>query len=1083
MHTHAHSHTHHPNRPHIQSSFSHTFHRAGEVFKGLKNHSTLYVLHHSTPLSSLDPMEVIDILKMRPRIPSRSSILSPPPQFSRGTTPLKQLSSEPEMSPAPSPVGAGPGHRLYSSLEQTALKPEQERDITIFRSFCALKLILDAIWISVQLRNGMTPSTSDSSASVSVEKEVVTSGETSIPSNEGNEEVGGANGEGEGGKEGEEKTTTSNRSKRLQKPPTKAARKLELGSEDLHSALDNGNFVAAVGDEETDIQGVLNKHYRREVTERLQEARMYLANIFPLNYRLEVLEDVFSLLLLTSDDIRQKSIATAAAKIPFTNSTSGTYTKNSMSSFVSLIKGKNEFLMDAKLASELLDVLQDCIRELRAAKYVQTQQSDASLGEPGVLPPNRCSISGALLKSRTTKLEQYVNEARWRLQMVSSKQGIASTPLAFGGRTKEGGGADGKCAYGVLTSSDEGSASGVSDESEESDHFKGKAKKRKRTGLAHTESKDDGSSSLSSFSSAKADSALRSNSATSHTSSGARPLSVGGGKASPPSPSGLSSTQPAPRPVSFAGLHSSASSHSHSARSSPKSKKPASKQNSMSSSVSVKIPLESTILSAGLPAQKKPLPFDEDSGDAADVEERSPRSSKRRKRLKSRDFHMSRKRHSHLLPKHSSSKFSRDGSGSIVCLMLSSPSSLLRMCLKHSNYMRASEVLKTLHMEGKFGEALVRFSEQYEAVSKQLAQHSHSNTPIIRRSPASASSQSSHVSHSSTPSTSATNLLAAGPEHSLGGGRGGSSPNMNLQVAILNARSSFDPLQCVYQLLAPSSICQVLFSGDAHLEALAQKSELLRRLTNHVPSLVMLDLVCSNRISGHIAVKLLEAALDRLQSDLSKCQDECGPFVVLKLMSDISPHFPQSAAGFVHTQTLIPLPHTSPHSLLATCTHVLTPPAVSQMKVFLDTYREAREKLEVEMSISGTEFLATSSKNQDIFSQLSQLVSDDGSSSPSSPLRHQTPPNGNIFNELVRALHSIPPEHMLHPLPPPQAQESPLFQSVADHTYQQSRGMVLMESGASGVSYLWRFSRYISKLVELLIKCLDMKATSEEFCL
>ena len=122
------------------------------MFKGLETHSVLYILHHYTPLAALDPLEVVEILKHRPRVPALSVSITPPPQFSRGPTPLKAYED------ASSPISATPGRRQLGG-GGGKLKPEQERDISVFRSFWALKLVLDAVWAAVQISSGLVPDT------------------------------------------------------------------------------------------------------------------------------------------------------------------------------------------------------------------------------------------------------------------------------------------------------------------------------------------------------------------------------------------------------------------------------------------------------------------------------------------------------------------------------------------------------------------------------------------------------------------------------------------------------------------------------------------------------------------------------------------------------------------------------------------------------------------------------------------------------------------------------------------------------------------------------------------------------------
>jgi hypothetical protein len=694
------------------------------------------------------------------------------------------------------------------------------------------------------------------------------------------------------------------------------------------------------------------------------------------------------------------------------------------------------------------------------------------MGEQSTLSADmvKCSIPEAMLKSRTTKLEQYVNEARWRLQMVSPKLGVVQ---------------DGNASVSSTSSEDDDDLGLTESDEGEGTFVKGKKRRSRRSvpRAATTVVKADESersASASSCSSSRVDS-TQGVDPTLHPVSGSRPPSMG--RKVSPIPTGpramspLSSTQLAPRPVNFAagshsfsaahtGLHSASHlSRSHSTRSSPKARSIFSKQNSASSLTSEPSNSGHNAPDNVAPQQQK-AQLEGDSGGDADVEERSPVAHpKRRKRLRSHDQHMTHRRsHTHHHSLTGDSGRPRASRNSIICWMLVSADSLLRMCLKQSNYMRASEVLKTLHMEGQFGEALIRFSEQYEAVSRELVQQSRSNTPLVRRSSASASSSvthSAHLSHSSTPPQPPSTGTPLG-DHSHQ-----PPSNMNLQVAILNAKSSFDPLQCVYQLLAPSSVYQVLFSGDKRLEALADESEPLKRMMSHVPSLVMLDLVCTNDMSGHIATKLLEVASDRLQSDQSAALDVDGPFVLLRFMASMSTHFPQSAGSFVQAQ-ILPPPHASPYSLLTRSCHALTPSAVSQVRVSQETYRQARERLELEMDISREELeKVITAGSSDIFSQLIALSKGTPSHSPSSPLRHQTPGTASIFDELIRALHSVPSNLANRP-----SQENG---GTLSPTHYHSMAL----NGSGEVSYLWKFSQYMSRLVELIVKCLNEKVSSE----
>lgn len=352
------------------------------MFKGLESHSTLFVLHHYTPLASLNPVEVIDILKMRPRVPLVSTVagMTPPPQFSRGATPMR-LPGDPE-----SPILLSPNdtQKSFPVLSLKSLQPEQERDISIYRSFCALRLVLDAVWTSVEITNGTIDK---------IESSLQTTPSLSIEPKEN----------------------------------SKAARKLNFGS----SSLDNGP-----PEKELSIKLNGSERYSSGVVDKLQEAKLYISQIEPLNYRLELLEDIFSLLFLTSSDIKPMSVNDAKEILPenvktkMEGSLPSGWTNEFSSAFssVALIRSKAGFLIGERIASDLLLMLQDCINELRAAKFQQTQQSGSS--HTKVTNTIKSSIPFTSLQQKIVQLEQYINEAKWRLQLVSSKSGILASPLS-----------------------------------------------------------------------------------------------------------------------------------------------------------------------------------------------------------------------------------------------------------------------------------------------------------------------------------------------------------------------------------------------------------------------------------------------------------------------------------------------------------------------------------------------------------------------------------------------------------------------------------------------------------------------------
>jgi len=230
-----------------------------------------------------------------------------------------------------------------------------------------------------------------------------------------------------------------------------------------------------------------------------------------------------------------------------------------------------------------------------------------------------------------------------------------------------------------------------------------------------------------------------------------------------------------------------------------------------------------------------------------------------------------------------------------------------------------------------------------------------------------------------------------------------------------------------------------------------------------------------------MASKIIEMAQDRLGNSAASIQELAGPLALLRLVSEASSHFPQTTGYNLMSVSLIPAPHTSPHTLLTATTHKLTLGAISLAKTFAENYREAREKMEAEIDHSLTEIsLGREGSDADVFTQLVQLVSVEegnasngggGNDSPSTPLRQQTPPQGSIFDELVRALHSMPPTQSLYP-------EEVLSGGERGSSSRHQHLLGAMEESSS-CSYLWQFSHYIRKFIELLVKCLGMKPGSE----
>ncbi len=1014
------------------------------MFKGLESHSTLYVLHHYAPLSTLNPLEVVRILKLRPRVPSLSVTLTPPPQFSRGTTPSKvpmfDSDSSPCPSPCPSPIptllkGVLPSTGSFPQYQPASLRPEQKRDISIFRSFCAVKSTLEAIWASVQIASGIHPS----------------------PESPRERKAD----------EGERKMEEGSTRPKL---PSKAARRLDLGSAPDTPVYEgfSGTCISdpvplvRLSQEEkgVEVEGVpsspadkletksLADAYQHYVLARLQEAKMFLSEVFPLNYRLEILENIFSLLFLTSDDVKQMK----ASDLVGTGATMsgppwgweegrkpspqhGDEFSNTLSS-IALLRSKHGFFISEKMVSDILEMLSDCIVNLRAARYILTQGTASELSEETSVPPDaiKSSVTPTALQHRATKLEQCINEAKWRLQLVSAKYGVTAGGLP--GRVEEEGWSSSE------ESGSEWSESEREEKEEEEEGGKREGGKREKRRAKRTHSDPHEPKAEKAEKPEKPDKSPE----LFLSLLGTKPPALMtqatlSGKISP-----ILFHPNHPSPTPSPSLRQGATSVGSASRS------PLPKRHSMRQNKSNSEPVQPV------------RPHDEDTAGWADDEELSPQLLKRQKRRRPRTHALAKKR----CRKFSERQDSAHSKSSIVRRMLASPGSLLRMCLRHSNYLKADEVLKMFGMEGQFGEVFVRFLEQYETVSQELSQRSRSTSP----------KQSPFVSTPAVPSPRAGISQSLSLPSSLATLRSLTSSlgtPLSLQVAIVNATNSSVALESLHRLLAPSSINRMLFSGDELLEKAAKESHRLQVLSENVPTLVMLDIVCSSKVDGRVAKRVIELATERCQaaalaaprsrgggvshhrrgSSERKWSQEVtlsGPLPLLLTLSDISGYF-TSLSALPPSPGISSPPHTSPHTLLTAYAHQMKVSAIMNVRMFTESYRNARLRL------AEQELLQTQKDcvgQRDILSEILQA-------SESGGLAVQQPTSGSIFEELIRSLKSNP----YYPSLPNSSRERSLMRHP-------SASSLVLDAGSGEVmtAYVPLVSRYLSKMADLLLSCL-----------
>ena len=140
-----------------------------------------------------------------------------------------------------------------------------------------MKLVFDAIWSSVQLTSGILPTSTDKSKLMEKEPEKMDDTFQPLKPKDGHSRV---------------------------------VRKLDMGDTPpaVGGPLPLDDEPTPDGDATPDKSVLYNQCYAQQVTDRLHGAKAYLSLLFPLNYRLEILENIFSMLFLTSDDIKQMKV-------------------------------------------------------------------------------------------------------------------------------------------------------------------------------------------------------------------------------------------------------------------------------------------------------------------------------------------------------------------------------------------------------------------------------------------------------------------------------------------------------------------------------------------------------------------------------------------------------------------------------------------------------------------------------------------------------------------------------------------------------------------------------------------------------
>lgn len=372
--------------------------KASEMFQGLESHSVLYVLHHSTPLGQLDPEEVVEVLGTSPYIASHLPAMGAgqtPPLLSPFGTPLRHRSraSSPDTLLSASQILTPPP---VPPLSERSLKPTQERDISLYHAFCAIKAVADAVNAVDETEGHHHVKDVGSPHKPKVTKKL----DYGLP----------------------ETNIEAEDDQELARPLDASARRKSASSA---IPTPSASFLK---------QTVGLSSSQLFVSPLVQQVKHHLDLVRPPNFQLEVMENIFSLIFL------QKGDRLAAEGETFSPTGQSTLPQLSVATY--------PFLASIETVQAILHVLQGCLKplseEMRKIPRRAGSQGTISFGSDvstAAIPQRSMigdleaidmlvdsSIGLSQVKQRLMSLKQHISEAVWRLQLVT-QQGESEAAL------------------------------------------------------------------------------------------------------------------------------------------------------------------------------------------------------------------------------------------------------------------------------------------------------------------------------------------------------------------------------------------------------------------------------------------------------------------------------------------------------------------------------------------------------------------------------------------------------------------------------------------------------------------------------
>ncbi|XP_057714797.1 zinc finger FYVE domain-containing protein 26 isoform X2 [Corythoichthys intestinalis] len=164
----------------------------------------------------------------------------------------------------------------------------------------------------------------------------------------------------------------------------------------------------------------------------LSECQLYLESV-PVLFRLELLENIFSLLFLSSTDFAPQSPKDETARSPASKAIETQTDEEPVSARPSdpdlshLVQGCEGFLADVMALEGFLKLLKEGLEGMCVLGQQEGQETGRALyGEAEVAESLGCSVASGTFGARLQRLSKRTAEAQWRLQIITSNHSSGS---------------------------------------------------------------------------------------------------------------------------------------------------------------------------------------------------------------------------------------------------------------------------------------------------------------------------------------------------------------------------------------------------------------------------------------------------------------------------------------------------------------------------------------------------------------------------------------------------------------------------------------------------------------------------------